>query len=332
MKINYISLGLICAALALPQMAPAQLNPIWTVNYGHNAAANVQGHYFTNTAIFGNIVHSTATPTIDFNWGFGSPAPAVPIDRFSATWSGIIIPKASQTYNFQVLSDDGVRLWLDGQLLLNNWVVQNPTEATSQSIHLTAGTMYWLSVAYFESTSAAQIQVYWKGLSGEPKQLVTFKDSLDGSWANFGNVLTGLGDGGFAVGAPMADVLFSPNQVLPSIKDGGVVWSYNQSGQSLGSLPSPTNALRAQYGKTLAAFPDGRLLVGTANYATNAAGTYSLVGSVFLHGPDGEMLGEWPNPAGATNSGAQFGRALAALPGNRFAATLPGHRPKVFIF
>ncbi|MCI0747734.1 MAG: PA14 domain-containing protein [Verrucomicrobia subdivision 3 bacterium] len=324
--INYI--GVACMTLGLNPVAQAQLTPIWTVNYGHNASGVAQGHYFTNTALFGNIVSSADTPTIDLNWGFGSPAPAVPVDRFSASWSGIIIPKASETYTFHVTSDDGVRLWLDGELLLNNWVIQSATEATSQSRHLTAGTMYWLRVEYFDFTSAAQIQVSWKGVS-QPKQLVTFKDSLDGSWAHFGTVLSGLGDGRFAVAAPQADVLFSPNQVNPSIKDGGVVWSYNQAGQSTGLLPAPTNTFRREYGRTLAAFPDGRLLVGTAN---STPGTTRLVGSVFLHGPGGEVLGEWPNPEGVTNVGTRFGSALAALPGNRFAATLPGNRPRVFIY
>jgi hypothetical protein len=324
-------LGVVLGVLATSFATHAQLTPMWTVNHGHNVPGVAHGLYYSNLNVFGTVVFSADTPTIDFNWGLGSPAPAVPVDRFSASWTGIIIPKASETYNFHVTSDDGVRLWLDGELLLDNWVIQSATEATSTSIHLTAGSMYWLRVEYFESTSPALIQVSWKGVS-QPKQLVTFKDSLDGSWANFGAVLSGLGDGRFAVAAPLADVQFNANQIIPNIKDGGVVWSYNQSGQSTGSLSAPTNTLRREYGRTLAAFPDGRLLVGTANSATGPSGTTTLVGSVFLHGLGGEVLGEWPNPAGATNQGSKFGSALAALPGNRFAATLLGIRPKVFIF
>jgi hypothetical protein len=280
-------LGIALATLAASSIAKAQLTPIWTVNYGQTMPGVAQGLYFSNLSVVGSVVFSADTPTINFDWGFGSPAASVPVDRFSASWTGTIIPKASETYTFYATSDDGVRIWLDGQLILDNWVVQSATEAASISIHLTAGSLYHLRVEYFESTAPALIRVYWKGVS-QPKQLVTFKDGPDGSWANFGAALTGFGDGRFAVAAPRDELRWN---TYPHPHDGGFAWFYNQSGQSTNFPTAPTNTLRREYGRALAGFPDGRVLVGTANAATGPS-SHHVRGFRFLHGPGGEV---WVN-------------------------------------
>ena len=58
---------------------------------------------------------------IDFTWGRGSPAPSFAADSFSARWTGEIEPRYSETYKLSTISDDGVRLWLNGQLVIDNW-------------------------------------------------------------------------------------------------------------------------------------------------------------------------------------------------------------------
>jgi hypothetical protein len=322
--------GLATVVLTFPEIARAQLTPIWTVNHGQATTSAAQGSYYNNSNLSGAPVFTADAPTINFNWGIGSPAAGLPADQFSVRWTGTIMPKASETYTFFATSDDGVRIWLDDQLILDAWIVKGATEVSSFiPVHLTAGSLYRLRVEYFESTGSASIQVHWKGLS-QPKQLVTFNDAPDGTWANFGSALTGFNDGRFAVAAPMAEALDAPLNTY--VKDGGLAWIYDPTGLPAGVPSAPTNSLRREFGRSLAGFPDGRLLVGTANSATGPGGTATRVGSVFLHGPDGEMLGEWPNPAGATNQGGQFGSTLAVLPANRFAARLPSLGNKVFIF
>ena len=69
---------------------------------------------------------------IDFQWGTGSPGPAVPADRFSARWRGYW-PFETGRYTFVAYSDDGVRIWVDGQRIVDNWVDQAPAIASGEA-------------------------------------------------------------------------------------------------------------------------------------------------------------------------------------------------------
>lgn len=58
---------------------------------------------------------------INYNWGGGSPDPAIGQDTFSARWTGLVQPQNSETYTFYSLADDGVRVWVNGQQIINRW-------------------------------------------------------------------------------------------------------------------------------------------------------------------------------------------------------------------
>jgi hypothetical protein len=318
-----------CIALILPQVASAQLTPIWTINHGQVLpAASVRNEYYDNLGFFGTPLVQQ-TPTIDFNWGFGSPAVSIPADSFSARWIGTISPTSSESYTFFALASGGVRIWVNDQLILNHWVEHAESESVSNPLHLTGGSLYTLRVEFFETTGTASLRLQW-GSVNLPKQLVRFQDAPDGTDAQFGTTLAGIGNGRFVVGAPLAETLNANSNTY--VTDGGAAWIYDQAGQNVGAAAAPVNGLRHYYGTALATFPDGRVLVGSANSAVGPNGTNASVGSVFLHGPDGALLGEWPNPDGATNEYWAFGYSLAALPGNRFAASSLAGRGKVFVF
>src|SRR6187397_1297417 len=57
---------------------------------------------------------------IDFNWGSGSPASSIAPDTFSVRWSGTLVAPRSESYTFHTTSDDGVRLWIDGKLVIDH--------------------------------------------------------------------------------------------------------------------------------------------------------------------------------------------------------------------
>jgi hypothetical protein len=59
--------------------------------------------------------------TVDFNWGTGSPDAALPVNEFSIRWSGQIQPQFTENYYFYLNADDGVRLWVDGELVIDAW-------------------------------------------------------------------------------------------------------------------------------------------------------------------------------------------------------------------
>ena len=68
-----------------------------------------------------------ADSTINFNWNSASPDPRLATSNYSVRWSGKITPRYSETYTFSAVTDDGVRLWVNGQQLINQWVDQGPT-------------------------------------------------------------------------------------------------------------------------------------------------------------------------------------------------------------
>jgi hypothetical protein len=77
------------------------------------------GEYYDNVNLIGS-PRVRNDPRIDFDWGEGSPMAGIPADNFSARWTRRLHFEA-QTYRFNVRVDDGVRLWVDGQLLVDQW-------------------------------------------------------------------------------------------------------------------------------------------------------------------------------------------------------------------
>jgi alpha-tubulin suppressor-like RCC1 family protein len=100
---------------------------------------------------------------VDFKWGSGSPSPVVPVDNFSTRWTGSITPDVTQSYTFSTVSDDGVRLWVNGQLLIDNWTLHGATENTA-TVALTAGTSYSIKMEYYENTGSATARLLWAAI------------------------------------------------------------------------------------------------------------------------------------------------------------------------
>jgi hypothetical protein len=130
----------------------------------------VKAQYY-NGMNFENLILTRIDPQINFNWGDpGSPDPSVANDQFSARWTGEVEAAFTETYTFYTNSDDGVRLWIDGQQLVNNWTVHAPTENRG-TINLVAGTTYSLILEYYESGGGAVAELRWSSPS-TPKQLI----------------------------------------------------------------------------------------------------------------------------------------------------------------
>jgi hypothetical protein len=123
------------------------------------ASNGLSGQYFDNND-FTAFRHVRTDATVNFNWGNGAPDPAIGVDSFSVRWIGRVQAATSETYTFSVLSDDGARLWVNGQLIVDKWVAQGPTE-WGGSIALTAGEKYDLRLDYFDGGGGASCQLLW---------------------------------------------------------------------------------------------------------------------------------------------------------------------------
>ncbi|MBY0526603.1 MAG: hypothetical protein K2R98_24620 [Gemmataceae bacterium] len=131
--------------------------------------AGLSGRYFNGTN-FNALVATRTDAAVNFDWGNGSPATGVGVDNFSARWTGQVQAQFSESYTFTTRSDDGVRLWVNGQLLINNWTAHSPTD-NSGSIALVAGQKYDIVMEYYEAGYGAVAQLFWASAS-TPKQLI----------------------------------------------------------------------------------------------------------------------------------------------------------------
>jgi mono/diheme cytochrome c family protein len=102
--------------------------------------------------------------TIDFNWNSVGPDSSVGQTNFSVRWTGSVQPVFSEPYTFYATSDDGVRVWLNGQLLINGWVDQPPTTYQA-TIALRAQQLYTLQVDYYQHQGGAVAQLTWSSPS-----------------------------------------------------------------------------------------------------------------------------------------------------------------------
>ncbi len=138
---------------------------------GGGSGTGLRGEYFQGTTLEGAVVLTRVDPILDFNWGGGSPDVSLPVDQFSVRWTGEIEAPASGSYTFHVFSDDGVRLWVNGQLVLDRWFDQWGPEAASAAITLEPGRRYPVKVEHYESAGGAELHLSWSGPS-TPKQTV----------------------------------------------------------------------------------------------------------------------------------------------------------------
>ena len=125
--------------------------------------------YYDNPNLTGPTV-SRVDDAIDFVWGAAAPGAGIGPDTFSARWVGTVQPPTSGTYTFFTESDDGVRLWINGQLLVDNWTDHSRTE-NSGTIALTAGIQYAVRMEFYENGGDAVARLLWSGPS-VPKTVI----------------------------------------------------------------------------------------------------------------------------------------------------------------
>ena len=133
------------------------------------SGGGLRGEYFDNSNLTtSRIVRTDAR--VNFDWGNNAPDASIGADTFSVRWTGKVTPRFSETYRFYTVSDDGVRLWVNGVLLIDNWTDHGATE-DSQTIALNAGQAYDIKMEFFESGGLAVAKLLWSSAS-EAKQVI----------------------------------------------------------------------------------------------------------------------------------------------------------------
>lgn len=127
--------------------------------------------YYNTTDISGSIALRRVEPQVNFTWGYGSPGAAVNTNYFSARWTGSVEPPVSGSYTFSTVSDDGVRLWVNNALVIDNWTDHGSTTNNSPSVALTAGVRCNIRMEYYEKGGAAVARLLWT-FPGQAQQII----------------------------------------------------------------------------------------------------------------------------------------------------------------
>ncbi|MEO6104797.1 MAG: glycoside hydrolase family 3 C-terminal domain-containing protein [Pseudoxanthomonas sp.] len=133
----------------------------------------LRGEYFRNTDLSGTPALVRVDSQIGFRWDRGSPTDiflargdasgeqALPNDDFSIRWSGQLLPPVSGSYRLEASANDGVRVKVDGKLVIDRWKPSERLHADSATLQLEAGRAYDIVLEYYEKDRDAGVRLAW---------------------------------------------------------------------------------------------------------------------------------------------------------------------------
>ncbi len=119
--------------------------------------------YWNNKTLSGDPILHRTEPELNHDWGHDRPHPTVNKDDFSARWKRTINVSAG-TYRFTATMDDGMRVWVDGVLIIDSWW-DSQVHSMSADVYLTNGD-HEVKVKYYEAGGEAVAKLQWTAVSG----------------------------------------------------------------------------------------------------------------------------------------------------------------------
>jgi beta-glucosidase len=167
---------------AAPLIDPAYLRP-----GAGSSGQGLKGEYFNNPDCTGQPSLTRTDARIAFRWDRGSPTDdlvaqgqlpanrAIGSDHFCVRWTGQLLPPATGPYEITVGANDGFRLYIDGKIIIDNWV-QNPRmESKSATVPLEARKPHDIKLEYFDDVRDAEVRLAWSLPGAKPP----FEEALD---------------------------------------------------------------------------------------------------------------------------------------------------------
>lgn len=119
---------------------------------------------------FDQLRFSRTDRCVDFRWSAAAPDTRLAADNFSVRWQGAVMPRHSERYSFATTSDNGVRLWVNGQLVINRWN-KHAEETNTGEIDLQAGVPATIRLEFFANDGDAVIRLLWASPS-QPLEVI----------------------------------------------------------------------------------------------------------------------------------------------------------------
>ncbi len=152
-KLDYVILGEF-------DFEPREIVPGTALTPTEGEGEGLTAEYFKGTDFHRRVLLRTDAK-VDFDFSRTPPDPAVAGTEYSVRWQGTLRVPESGTYRFHTVSDDGVRLWIDGHRIIDNWTSHGPTLDTSEPVTLEAGAACTIRLEYFQGWEGAVIRLLW---------------------------------------------------------------------------------------------------------------------------------------------------------------------------
>jgi hypothetical protein len=118
-----------------------------------------RGEYYPNIELSGQPALVRMDKYVGFDWKNEAPAPGFKADRFSVRWSRVA-PFNAGLYHFHAIMDDGMRVYVDDELLIDEWQDEAEREVVA-SRYMSAGN-HALRVEYYEQGHRALANFWWE--------------------------------------------------------------------------------------------------------------------------------------------------------------------------
>ncbi len=127
---------------------------------GKTGEHGLKAEYFGNKDLAGEPELIQIDPVVDFDWGGGTPDSQISSDKFSARWTGELIPPKTGAYKIGVVTDDGVRFYFDGKLVVDEWH-DRAAQQNTITVHLESNRRHKIQMDYFEDMGDAVAKLVW---------------------------------------------------------------------------------------------------------------------------------------------------------------------------
>lgn len=244
-------------------LIPPQTN--FTASYYYSPGSS-------SSPAIGNFIFSVEDSDINENWGGGGPGNGVGNDDFQVIWTGLIFAEQAGVYNFRSYSDDGIRLYIDGQIIINHWYDMGGTNyygsmSLSQGIHS-------LEFQYYENGGGALCQLYWTP-PGESESLIPAANL--GDWLTYSQLTDTIAPGQSSV----IEVEFNSTGQIDGLYQSSIFINNNSTTNPQLAIPVSMNVTGfPQISLSSDSLFYGELIVGesdTLSYTITNIGTDSLI-------------------------------------------------------
>ena len=159
---------------SLPLVPASVLTP------SSGTGTGLTGTYYNNMTLSGTPVATQNTQQLQYNWNGAAPLPSVNTSQWSAKYTGTLTPTTTGTYTFSVTSDDGSRVLINGQQVIDNWRDQGGTTETG-TVSLTAGQPVSVEVDYYQDGGGSLLDFGWQPPGGPATTLQQAVDTAKSS-------------------------------------------------------------------------------------------------------------------------------------------------------